>query len=103
MPTKTYLLLNPILRHYEVSIELVIEFHHLGRIELIEENNEYKIPEDQLSDLEKMIRLTQDLNINMEGIDAIFQLLDRMNALQTEIDELKEKLLLLNSNWENET
>jgi hypothetical protein len=47
---------------------------------------------DTLPELEKFIHLHYDLEINMEGIEAISNLLNRMKTLQEEIAALKNKL-----------
>jgi hypothetical protein len=48
----------------------------------------------ELKDLERYTRMFYDLSINIEGIDAIHHLLDKVSSQQKEIDELKRKLSL---------
>lgn len=57
----------------------------------IEEGERY-FSESQLYDLEKYVRLYYDLSINMEGIDVICNLQNRIFALEKEITFLREKL-----------
>jgi len=45
-----------------------------------------------LPKLEQIVRLHQELNINSEGIDAIINLLKRIENMQNEIIELRNKL-----------
>jgi hypothetical protein len=52
------------------------------------------IQESQLYDLEKIVRLYYDLDINPEGIDAVINLLKRMDDMQHEITLLKNRLRL---------
>lgn len=52
------------------------------------------IQESQLYDLEKIVRLYYDLDINPEGIDAVINLLKRMDDMQHEITRLKNRLRL---------
>ena len=59
----------------------------------IEEDDCFLHPE-QLDAIEKIVRLHHDLRINMEGIDAIQHLLQRVENMQTEISFLKNKLRL---------
>lgn len=47
---------------------------------------------EELPKVEKMVRLHRDLNINLEGIAAIYHLLDRTLKLQNEIQALKKQL-----------
>ena len=46
----------------------------------------------ELLNMEKIIRLHYDLDINIEGIEAITSLLNRMEAMKNEIIYLKNKL-----------
>ena len=49
---------------------------------------------DELPDVERYSRLYYDLDINMEGIDAIRHLLERMGEMQREINYLRNRLRL---------
>lgn len=46
----------------------------------------------QLPDVERYSRMYYDLDINMEGIDVIHHLLQRMDGMQREIDRLRNRL-----------
>ena len=59
------------------------------------ENKHYLHP-DELTYLERYARLYYDLSINIEGIDAIHHLLERIEALQEEMQHLRNRLKL----WE---
>jgi len=48
----------------------------------------------QLQQLEKIILFYNDLDINLEGIEAVNHLLDKINRLQDQIRHLKNRLLL---------
>ena len=48
----------------------------------------------QLRDLEQYTRMYYDLSINIEGIEAIHHMLDRMRNLQAEIQSLRNRLHL---------
>ena len=74
----------------EVSFVRTLEEH--GLIETIIINETVCIQENELPKLEQIIRLHQELNINSEGIDAIINLLKRIENMQNEIIELRNKL-----------
>jgi hypothetical protein len=50
------------------------------------------IEKEKINDLEKMMRLYYDLDINLEGIEAISHLLNKVNSMQEEITILKNKI-----------
>jgi len=80
--------------HYDIEISFVDALNTMGiiHIEIIEQNQ--FIHQDQISDLEKVIRLHNELNVNLEGIDIVFNLLEKQQALRNELNSLKNKLRL---------
>lgn len=64
----------------------------VGLIEIKEITNERYIHFSQLHDLEKYVRWYYDLSINIEGIDVIKHLLEKINRMHNEILELRNKL-----------
>jgi len=80
--------------HYNIEISFVDALNQIGliKIQYIEQNQ--FIHQDQISDLEKIIRLHHELNVNMEGIDVVFNLLQKERELRKELNALKNKLRL---------
>ena len=76
--------------HVEISFVRSLEEH--GLIETIIINETQCVSGNELSKLEQLIRLHQELNINTEGIDAISILLKRIENMQNEITDLRNKL-----------
>lgn len=65
-----------------------------GLIEVFLEGGERYLSFTQLPDVERYSRMYYDLSINFEGIDAIHHLLQRMDAMQREVHELRSRLRL---------
>lgn len=80
--------------HYNIEISFVEDLQDMGliHIEVIEQNQ--FIHHDQMGDLEKMIRLHRELNLNLEGIDVVFNLLEKEQNLRNELNLLKNRLRL---------
>lgn len=78
--------------HYNIEITFIRSLQEAGlvRIAILEDEN--YLPYEELGSLEKFIRLHHDLNINTEGIEAISYMLERMEAMQQEITNLKNRL-----------
>lgn len=74
----------------EASFIHSLSEHGLIQTIMIEED-EY-IEQDQIGELERMMRLHFDLEINMQGIDAINHLLERVSNLQNEVRQLQNRL-----------
>ncbi len=96
---KKYLIPTHVLcSHYNIEISFVDALHNFGliQIELVDENQ--FIHQDRIGDLEKIIRLHNELNMNLESIDIVFNLLEKERALQQELNMLRTRLML----YENE-
>ena len=66
-----------------------------GLIDVVSENGERYLYCSQLSELERYTRFYYELSINVEGIDVIHHLLRRMEEMQQEMCELRNRLRLL--------
>ena len=81
-------------RHHKIEVRFVQSLQESKLIELVMVQDEIFVRLDQLPRLEKMVRLYFDLDINLEGIEVINQLLDRIDSMQQEIGLLRNKLSL---------
>lgn len=80
--------------HYNIEISFVDSLHQMGLIQIeIVEQNQY-IHQDQIGALEKIIRLHDELNVNLEGIDVVLNLLEKEKELRDELNALKNRLRL---------
>lgn len=77
---------------YQTDISFIESLGNSGLIEIVTIEEKKCVRTSQLGDLEKMIRLHQDLDINVEGVEAIFHLLQRMNDLRERITRLENRL-----------
>ncbi len=84
--------------HHQIEFSFISSLSESGLIEVTTISETEYISKEQISELEKMIRLHYDLDINIEGIEAISHLLKRMDNLQGELTTLKNRLRL----YENE-
>ena len=83
--------------HHQVEYSFLNSLQQFGLIEVKTiEDNRFIDPEE-LTDLEKFVRLHYDLDINLEGIEAINYLLQKVKNLQDEIHTLKNRLSLYES------
>ncbi|MEQ8582826.1 MAG: chaperone modulator CbpM [Marinoscillum sp.] len=84
--------LSTLSTHYEVEMAFFTGLHDLNLIEIHLVEQAPYIHTDQLSEVERMIRLHMELNINLEGIDTIINLLEKNQRLEEELAEVKNKL-----------
>ena len=76
--------------HIEYSFVDLIEESGLMKFIIIDEQK--FIHHSQLQQVERIIRLHQELEINISGVEAIIHLLERIEQMQFEISSLKNRL-----------
>lgn len=79
---------------HNIEISFVRSLQRTGLIEITTIQETGFIDASQLAQLEKYVRLYNELNINLEGIDTINHLLERITTMQHEILVLKNRLRL---------
>ena len=77
---------------HQVEISFIRSLEQFGLIETIIVNETLCVSGNELSRLEQIVRLHREWNINPEGIDVINNLLKRIEDMQNEIIELRNKL-----------
>jgi hypothetical protein len=78
--------------HHKIETSFIFTLESAGLIETSRQNDAVYIHPSQLPDLEKFIFFHYGLDINLEGIEAIAGLLQRISLLQEEMAELRRKL-----------
>lgn len=78
--------------HHNIELTFIQSLHESGLIEITIIEEKIFISVSQLKNLEKLVRLYHEMDINLEGIETITYLLQRMNEMQQEILLLNNKL-----------
>ena len=86
------LLYSECLRVYEIEESFIESLREVGLIQVVNQDDDRFIEYDDLSDLEQFIRWHYEMDINVEGIDALHNMLDRVRLLQSEIEQLRNEL-----------
>jgi len=77
---------------HQIEISFIESLGQHGLINISTIGEQLAVPDTQLPLLEKMVRLHYELDINLEGIETIFHLLERIEAMQQEMRELRRKI-----------
>lgn len=92
MKTDKLITIETLCAHYHINPTFVTELHEVGLIETIQIQDEQFIDTVHLVRIERIIRLHQDLEINLEGIEVIDRLLARLDLMHKQIISLENKL-----------
>jgi chaperone modulatory protein CbpM len=79
-------------RYHHVDVDFIQLLQQNGLIETTIVQQTVYVQTDNLGQLEKFVRLHQELNIPAENLDIVSHLLNRMENLQHEINQLKNRL-----------
>ncbi|MCP4977782.1 MAG: MerR family transcriptional regulator [Maribacter sp.] len=92
MEQYNYIEVNEFCISHGITTQFMFELHEFGLIEIIQKKNIQYLSNKELPKAEKIIRLYSDLDINLEGIEVIHDLLERIERMQGEILALKNRL-----------
>ena len=82
MSSNEYILVQEVCNHYTIEVNFVSRLQDMGLLEVHHRDKRLYLHQDEISALERIIRLHQDLQVNLEGIDIIFNLLNRIDHLE---------------------
>jgi len=84
--------------YHNIELSFIYSLKESGLIDITSIEEKIFVPVSQLKHLEKLMRLKEEMDINIEGIETITYLLQRINDMQRHILVLKNKLAF----YENE-
>lgn len=96
MDVNNLILIEKCCSNLEVELSFFNTLNDFGIIEIIIFEDQKYISNEQLKDVERAIHFHHELNINMEGIDVIYNLLKQIDDLQEELRTTKNRLNLFN-------
>jgi hypothetical protein len=97
MNKKNLIPANEFCIHHNIAVSFISSLHENGLIKVTTIEETSYIHKNQLPDIERIMRFSGELNINIEGIESIIHLLKRINGMQNEINMLKNRLSLFES------
>lgn len=88
-----YIRIDVICQNYKLERDFLYRIGEYGLIEITEvEEIGPSIPEEEIGRLEKVINLNNDLGVNLEGIEVIMHLLERIENLQSELMQMRSRI-----------
>lgn len=83
IPTKEFCI------YHNIEFSFISSLEDSGLISITSVEQSTYIPSDELEKLEKFVRMHYDLDINVEGIETINHLLEKIEEMQKEIMHLR--------------
>jgi hypothetical protein len=92
MKQENYISVKTFCQHHGVKESFVYSMYEFELLQIDDSKEEALLSTDELPILEKMVRLHKELDINPEGVQAVYHLLQQVEGLQEEVTALKRKL-----------
>ena len=92
MESKNMVQVEEFCTHCNIEFSFIHSLEEFELIQVIEVQGNKYLTGDQLNKIEKMAALHRELNINLEGIDVVFHLLEQIEDLQQALTTVENKL-----------
>lgn len=92
MMSQTKITYTECLQIYQVEETFLDQLQSSGLIEIVIEEDDRYIEYDYLQEIEQFVRWHYELEINMEGIEALHHMLQQVQQLQDDVTKLKGEL-----------
>jgi hypothetical protein len=94
MNTENFIPIDTLCQHYKLEISFFNNLNENGLVDIELVDNIQYIHKDSIYEIEKIVRMHKELDVNIEGIDIVLNLLQKIDALQTELHNVRNRLLL---------
>jgi len=92
MQAKDFISLHTLCACYQVETTFFDQLHEVGLIEITTIEQQTYLHQDSITDIEKIIRIQRDLQLDIEAIDVVFNLLNKVTALENELNAARNRL-----------
>jgi chaperone modulatory protein CbpM len=92
MVTEEMILADEFCLHHKIEMSFITSLKESGLIDIVTIEEKIFVPINQLHQLEKMIHMYYEMDINIEGVETITFLLERIHSMQQQITQLTNRL-----------
>ncbi|MBQ4819665.1 chaperone modulator CbpM [Aquimarina sp. MMG016] len=79
---------------HEIEFSFINSLHQFGLIEIIKIQQTEFINTEELPKLEQILLFNKELEINLEGVEVVIRLLERVREIEEEMNLLRNRLRL---------
>ncbi|MEH6513625.1 chaperone modulator CbpM [Maribacter arcticus] len=94
MDSENFILIKHYCEKTQTPIDFIDDLLEYGMIEVQVIENKTYVQSKHIIEIERIYRLRQDLGINMEGIDSLNHMLEKVNRLEQELKLLRNRLTI---------
>ena len=92
MSTNDLIAIRQFCEYYDVPVSFIDALYEFELIDLVSREETTYIRKEHIKSIEKMMRIHYELDVNLEGVDVIYNLLNQIKELQREIVTLNNQL-----------
>lgn len=89
---RQYITITELCKWHRIERQFIHSLNEVGLVQIMEVENEEVLTYHELAEVEKMIRMHYELEINVEGIDVVYNLLNQVNDLKHKVHVLQSRL-----------
>lgn len=94
MNTENFIPITTLCQHYKLELSFFNHLDENGLIDILLVDSTQYVHKESIYEIEKIVRMHKDLEVNIEGIDVVLNLLQKIDSLQTELLRVRNRLLL---------
>jgi hypothetical protein len=92
MSQENFIPIHKLCELYQVEMSFFSNLNEIGLIQITTIEQSHYVHQDKINDIEKILRIHRDLDLNIEGIDIVFNLLQKIDDLENEMMTIKNRL-----------
>lgn len=92
MANQDFIPISTLCDHYTIEVSFFKQLHDVGLVEILYVEKTECMHKNTLQTFEKIVRIHRDLQVNIEGIDVVLNLLEKVESLNHELQETKTRL-----------
>lgn len=94
MDNENYVQVLHLCNLYHTEITFFTDLDDKGLIEIVNLEDDLYVHQDKLHQVDRIIRIHRELNVNIEGVDVVMNLLEKVDKLQIELQRMQSRLSL---------
>lgn len=99
MRTEEMIPANEFCVYHNIDLSFITSLQDSGLIDITIIEEKIFVPASELLKVEKLVRLYYEMDINLEGIETITYLLQKMNEMQEQVIQLNNRLRMYESEF----